>query len=481
MSSLLTNSPYLRVFALASAGLCAVFGLNGELSSATTWGGLALVLGLALETLLARWQLTPMLLLLSATTLFLGSRPLLVALGAEDGKLLEMIDVFDPYYFHYAHAYVAAQLFLVNACVLLALVALVGGDTRSAARDLRRPAHETLAVNAWRLGLLLLPFAIWEVMSKLSFAMSNGYVALYTAAYSANPLVTVAAKLSPILFMIVLAYTRDRTLARRAIVITVLLLLIKLATGFRGASAVWVLTLMVYAIHRFSIRINLKYLAPILILLVPVLFQRLVYLRDGSDLRFSIGQLIYLFFQQQGVTYGVLPLTVEYATNHGWGWDSVWAFLSGPANLLSQVYQLAAGNYQTYWGSGNSLELLSVTNSLSAKLTAYLDVEQFLLGRGVGDSVLAGVYVFADGSIFFVSIVLALYYVIMLRLIDFRGTGLPALLAFYIASSLFYSPRADGLSTLPLFFTSFVLLGSLQLLRRTPRSVKSPGSNDTCL
>jgi hypothetical protein len=214
---------------------------------------------------------------------------------------------------------------------------------------------------------------------------------------------------------------------------------------------------------------------------VPVLFQGLMYSRDGIAFGANIGQLMYLFFQQQGVTYGVLPLTVEYATSHAWGWGSVWAFLSAPANLLSQIYQLAAGDYQTYWGSGNSLELLSVTNSLSAKLTAYLDGEQFLLGRGVGDSVLAGVYLVADGSMFFVSIVLALYYVIMLRLLDFRRTGLVALLAFYIASSLFYSPRADGLSTLPLYFTSLFLLGSLQLVKRTPRSVQRPDSNDPCL
>jgi len=289
-------------------------------------------------------------------------------------------------------------------------------------------------VSTW-LFLAAVPGTLTKYLIQLKFILSRGYLAVYDGSLShiSYPIWTTGAiSLMEAAYCLFLASRPSR---KKFFIISSIFFILKIIDVMKGGRAKLFLPVIFISWYYYSFLKNGRSIS----LMKAALFsfagifiaQVLVQVRAGNDFVLgNMGDLITLFFSQQGVSLLVLGYMVHYESlfvNHG-----------APYVLYPLVF------WETF--RGQSLDTVQHTVSLGHKLTYFLAPDAYLDGQGIGSSHLAEFWDLGwPGAL---SMCLLLGYGIRYFEKAVRRSRTVMYLSFILVPTIVYMPRASAFPAL---------------------------------
>ncbi|EDP68087.1 Secreted polysaccharide polymerase [Carnobacterium sp. AT7] len=182
-------------------------------------------------------------------------------------------------------------------------------------QDLKK--KQNLSIAALLLVCMTAPAMIYRVYKDTLIVSTQGYASLYQSVDT--QLFERIANFNTAYIYIFLATLPSKKLLRKSYIIIIPLLLIDLLTGRRGIAIVNIMVLITYEILRLVIsnrnlnKLNFKYLFPISLITIIVLFSANIVSQIRLDEQIKIESIFSSFFNQQSQTYEMIESSIYYA------------------------------------------------------------------------------------------------------------------------------------------------------------------------
>jgi oligosaccharide repeat unit polymerase len=226
----------------------------------------------------------------------------------------------------------------------------------------------------------------YVVITKLLYVLENGYLSLFMDNKESNSLfLIILSSLFSFSFYLNIISKPPIQKLRPLIFIYVTYLLINLATGQRGFALTELLIIFYVVTQIYNIKINLLRMGFIFIFILT----SSIYLgiaRQEAD--FDIDpELLNLFFYGQGISLQVLGYSIEY--QNILNYEFIHLFSEFRSVLESIYYRLIGGKSEITQSAYLSMKEFG---HLGLKLSYLNSPEKFFLGKGLGTSYLAEVF-----------------------------------------------------------------------------------------
>lgn len=216
-----------------------------------------------------------------------------------------------------------------------------------------------------------MPFFAYKQYVYFSYFLKYGYIAFYQSTEfleNVNFFVRIISFLTPISFLGYFFLEKRRKNILLISILYFMLSLPMLLSGFRGAFLTFWLTFFLFYKYRFNNKFSLKTVF-IILLAISISSLYISYYREGGNTALEsilIKNPILLFFEQQGVSFYVTAMAIEFyndfAANilHYLMWEPVSAIFSTALSLPGRAFAtdlMIKINYQGYlmgYGTGSS-------------------------------------------------------------------------------------------------------------------------------
>lgn len=242
-------------------------------------------------------------------------------------------------------------------------------------------------------------FNLYVVIDRAAFVMNNSYISSYVN-YERNVsfVVTAIGAMTPYFFFLFLATLPSKKEVRPLIILQVISAGATLLTGSRIAFMTDILFIIIYYIIRHYYNDGEKWISKkhvtIFIISVPLLIIALFlynYLRSAGPISdFSMKELIFGFFQQQGFSSNVIRLGLYHQNDLR---DDTYYSFFGLVRFLrtNSFLKLFYNPQYDFSYAGNSVDYALNGNSLAHALS-YHTLRGYLSGSGVGSCYIAELY-----------------------------------------------------------------------------------------
>ncbi|WP_195854015.1 O-antigen polysaccharide polymerase Wzy family protein [Aerococcus tenax] len=246
--------------------------------------------------------------------------------------------------------------------------------------------------------------AVYSIISAINYTRMNGYLALYNSYRGSNLIIDRLADMNQIAFLLYLSCFPKKNSSKLLLFTFICLQILNILTGRRGETIANLLLLFFYFMSRSDIILTLrgknieknwmnkgKYLwivafTPILLVLLNIVSI----VRRDAVIKGNFWQLLFSFFDQQGVSFNVIAHSVALKDtlanmNSNYFFGPIIIFLRN--NIITRViFGIEPLIPQT-------VEMAMNGNLLSESLSFLVMPSTYLNGGGIGNSYISELYV----------------------------------------------------------------------------------------
>ena len=291
--------------------------------------------------------------------------------------------------------------------------------------------------------LLAVPGTFTKYLIELKLILSRGYLAVYDGTLNniVYPLWTVGA--GTLMESAYCLFLASRPTKKKFFIISIVFFMLKMVDVLKGGRSRLFLPVIFLAWYYYSFLKNNSSISLKKILLFGFggifIAQVLVQFRMGDDIIIdNMGDLIILFFAQQGVSLLVLGCMVYY--------EPLFVNQGAPYILYPLIF----------WDSfhGQTVDYVQNTISLGHKLTYFLSPEAYLNGEGVGSSYIGEFWDLGWIGAIILSFVLGYGIRYFEKIV--RKSRVIMYLAFILVPTIVYMPRASFFPSLKQILISLI-------------------------
>lgn len=308
--------------------------------------------------------------------------------------------------------------------------------------------------------LVAVPGTFTKYLIELKLILSRGYLAVYDGTLNniAYPLWTAGA--GTLMESAYCLFLASRPTKKKFFIISIIFFMLKMVDVLKGGRSRLFLPVIFLAWYYYSFLKNNSSVSLRKALLFGLggifIAQVLVQFRMGDNIIIdSLGDLVTLFFAQQGVSLLVLGYMVYY--------NPIFVNQGAPYILYPLVF----------WDSfhGQTIDYVQNTISLGHKLTYFLSPEAYLSGEGVGSSYIGEFWDLGWIGAIFMSFLLGYGIRYFEKIV--RKSRTVMYLAFILVPTIIYMPRASFFPSLKQVLISliFYFIATTVWIRRTNRIV----------
>jgi oligosaccharide repeat unit polymerase len=232
--------------------------------------------------------------------------------------------------------------------------------------------------------IICLPGTFLKLWHDFMFVRANGYLALYSDFESAPLLFRLSWMAFNIIFPVILLFYKEK---RTVMLWLIIMLILSFSDALKGARSSFISPLVFFGwfYYKFYSLNDLKIKNVIIIFALFLIISELFILyRSGISFdNFGKENLLAIFLYQQGVSFTLLPIYIDYQND-----------IINPSNfyILYPLVNLFQRFFDPVFRGGHSLERVQSTLSIDDKIMYTINPDAYLNGSGIGSSYILETY-----------------------------------------------------------------------------------------